>query len=88
MERGRRSVAVWGLELALAAVVADAGGRGAATRSTDASTWMPDVAGRVESLRERLRVADAEATSRMAAGTTAQQWWRGVVTLPDRRWPQ
>lgn len=44
--------------------------------------WMPDVAERIASLRERTERADAEARSRSAGDARGGQWWREVAMMP------
>jgi len=55
----------------------------AATRAApDPQGWMPDVAGRIEQLRERTQQAAAEARERELRDRQGGQWWRLVAVAP------
>jgi hypothetical protein len=46
-----------------------------------ASAWMPDVAERLASLRERLEQASAEARERSST-PASDEWWRRTIVRP------
>ena len=47
------------------------------------STWMPDVAERVASLRERTDRAAAEAKVRSSEDAQSGRWWRSTAVRPS-----
>jgi hypothetical protein len=71
------------LAIAAAIIVSSRGYAATATTSgglpSPAAAWMPDVADRVASLRERLRRAEEEARDRQRADLRGGQWWRSAV---------
>jgi hypothetical protein len=56
----------------------------AETSPPQSAGWMPDVAERVASLRERTERAAAEARIRRVGDAQNGQWWRAVASRPPR----
>lgn len=51
----------------------------------DARVWMPDVAERVEELRQRYQRSAEDSSKRQIRKETPEQWWRVVAAAPPAR---
>jgi len=61
---------------------------GSAPAPSQQQMWMPDVAERIASLRERTESATEESKARSAQETQQGQWWHRIAIAPrdfDRR---
>jgi len=85
MQGSRQPGILMALTAAAFVALSSSNGLAAGTPSpttSDGRHWMPDVAERIASLRERSERADARARARSAGDARSEQWWRAVAMAP------